>query len=72
MVLDSVRVVENYYNKPTTFNQKAMSSFKLNIGNSAAVNLTLNDNPLQFAKVKKKSIRVFVDKNGLKVLNSER
>ena len=62
MVLDSSKVVENYYSSETTVNQKAKSSIKINIGNSAAVNLFLNDKPVDFTKQNKKSIRLLLDK----------
>lgn len=50
--------------------QKAQSTFDLTIGNSGAISLFLNDKELLFKKQTKRSMRLSVDKSGIKTPES--
>ncbi|MBI2419843.1 MAG: DUF4115 domain-containing protein [Ignavibacteriales bacterium] len=69
MVVDSSTIVEKALIPPSTFVQKAANSIKINLGNSAGVNLFVNGQAADFPKVKKKSAQFLITREGIKQIN---
>lgn len=69
MVVDSTTIVEKPLTPATTFVQKAANSIKINVGNSAGVNLVVNGQTADFPKVKKKSAQFLITREGIKQLS---
>lgn len=49
---------------------KAKTNYQITFGNSSAIKLQLNNNPLSFSGKKKSVLSVLIDKNGLKYLDN--